>query len=178
MHHDWLSSHPFSPIRLRAAQAFTQSQPLCDTGKPLAELERDVQDLMALMEPSYLEEDSLGAESMRRLLYAAGTLIAAAHDGVIRAESRAMESLLGPSGLPKADSVDALRADLPRRLSDVTRHARSSRRLQLIRDLVLIARADGEIHTEELAILHTVTDGLNVDRALLQLALATPGELD
>ena len=93
---DWLSSHPFSPIRLRAAQAFSQSEVLVENGDTLGSVEVKVLEWMALMEPSYLEEDSEGAEAMRRLLYAAAIVVAGASGGVVADERKALESLLGP----------------------------------------------------------------------------------
>ena len=68
---DWFSTHPFSPLRVKALQLFSESEFVTEGGGSGAELEAQIQSLMALMEPSYLEEHSEAAEAMRRLLFAA-----------------------------------------------------------------------------------------------------------
>ena len=154
-HSDWMSSHPFSPVRLRAGQVFAQSAVLVEGGISMQEVEREVEALMSLMEASYLEEKTDEAEYMRRFLFAGGALVADAHNGISRTERDALASLLGEASVPRTLSAERLRAVLPERSADVCTHVRSSRRAQLIRDLIVIARADDDLHPREIeTILH------------------------
>ncbi|MFT5574356.1 MAG: hypothetical protein ACI9FR_003299 [Cryomorphaceae bacterium] len=51
---DWFSTHPFSPIRVKAMNLFEQSGLYGGKGNKI-ELEVGVQSILSLMEPSYLE---------------------------------------------------------------------------------------------------------------------------
>jgi hypothetical protein len=68
---DWFSTHPFSPLRVKALELFHRSELVSSSGESIAQLEMGVQKLMSLMEPSYLEAKTGAAEAMRRLLFAA-----------------------------------------------------------------------------------------------------------
>ena len=45
-HQDWLSSHPFAPVRLRTAQAFIQSEIITSDGHAMPEVEATVEEIM------------------------------------------------------------------------------------------------------------------------------------
>jgi Zn-dependent protease with chaperone function len=175
---DWLASHPFNPIRLQAAQLFARSQVMVEGGVPLAEVEAGVESLMSLMLPSYLEEKSEAAEAMRRLLFAGAVLIASATGGLSEGEIERIEELFGPGALPRSVDVPGLRAELPRRIAAVAADVPPLRRVQLVRDLATIARADGEVDPAERALLVEIADGTGVPRVALEAALAAPVELD
>ncbi|HJN72755.1 MAG TPA: M48 family metallopeptidase [Myxococcota bacterium] len=177
-HQDWLSSHPFSPLRLRALASFANSDVFAPDGTPMTAVEMHVEDLMSLMEPSYLEEDSAGAEAMRRLLFAAGAVVAGADGVVVREEIEALSSLLGPGKVPRTLNVELLSQHLPDRIKAVRSSCRWGRRAQLIRDLAVIARADGRIHTGEVEEMIALARSLDVDEALVHVALEMDGELD
>lgn len=51
---DWFSTHPFSPLRVKALKLFDESEYERDSGMKKADLEIAVQGLMSLMEPSTL----------------------------------------------------------------------------------------------------------------------------
>ena len=175
---DWLSTHPFSPLRLLAARVFAQSEAMVEGGTPLPVVEREVLDLMGIMEPSYLHEQSDAAEAMRRLLFAAGILVASAHGGIDPAEREALGSLLGPGRIPREVDPERLRRVMADRLASVNEKVPASRRAQLLRDLVLIARADGHVQDEEVAELIAVAKGLQLSEQLVFDALRSPVELD
>ncbi len=177
-HDDWMSSHPFSPIRLKAAEAFVKSEAFVSGGTPLQQVEEEVGDLMALMEASYLEEDSVGAEAMRRLLFAAGAVVAGASNGVSKDEIKVLESLLGPGSMPRRINPELLREYLGERIAAVVDKVRPARRALVIRDLASIARADGHVDAAELAVMHEVARELGVRPGVVEAAIAAPTDLD
>ena len=175
---DWLASHPFSPVRLKAAQAFANSEAFDDEGIPLTQVETEVSDLMVLMEPSYLEEKTEAAEAMRRLLFAAGVVVAAATDSISSDEIRVLESLMGPGRVPREPDVDRVRAHLSTDVEKVKELVERGRRAQLIRDLVAIARADNEVDEIELSTILEVCAALEVDPGVVHQAVSQPTDLD
>jgi tellurite resistance protein len=162
---DWFATHPFSPLRLRAAELFARSELVVDGGTPAAELETEVHELMTLMDPSYLQAKTDVAEAMRRLVFAGGILIAAASGEISTPELEALEQLLGPGSLPSDIKPDAIRAALPRRIARVVEKVPRLRRMQIIRDLCLIARADGQVIDAEHKVLAEIARGIEVDGA-------------
>ncbi len=60
---DWFATHPFSPLRVKALDYFTSSSIVTEGGEKPDELEARVATLMALMEPSYLDEKTEVADS-------------------------------------------------------------------------------------------------------------------
>lgn len=178
VHRDWLSTHPFSPVRLSAAQAFTDSAVMNQGGMPLDQLERAVHGFMALMEASYLEEDSAEAEAMRRVLFAGGVMVAAADGELEQAELDVLIEQLGHGRVPANINVEALREHLASRVTRCNEVVRPSRRAQLLRDLALIARADGRVDTAERTFMLELSQQLGVDGDVVTHALTAPLELD
>lgn len=168
---DWFATHPFSPLRLRAADLFASSELVCPGGIPRAELEAQVAEVMKLMEPNYLTEHSDTAEVMRRLLFAGGLLIASASGELDEREVVALERLLGEGSLPPQHDPLTLRADLARRIQDVRTRVPPLRRAQILRDLCVVASADGEVTDAEVKVLFEIADGIAVDRSLVTCAV-------
>jgi len=175
--HDWFDTHPFSPLRVKALQLFAGSDLVVEGGMARAQLESEIAALLAIMDPSYLTEKSDAAEAMRRLLFAAGVLVADATEGISEAEVKALEKLLGPGAVENARPA-ALREDLPRRISAVNEEVPPLRRAQLIRDLCVIALADGRVAPEEERVVQDVAAAIGVDAALVTRSLAAPPRLD
>lgn len=164
---DWFATHPFSPLRLRAAELCARSEIATPGGLPRADLEAQVQELMVLMEPSYLHEKSEMAETMRRLLLAGAVLIASV-SGTIDAQAiETLEGLLGPGSIPPVLKPEILRADLPDRIAATNRAVPPLRRAQVVRDLCVIARADGRVDQKEMALLFEIAAAVGVDRDLV-----------
>lgn len=164
---DWFSTHPFSPLRLRAADLFAKSDLITQGGTPRAELEAQVAELMTLMQPSYLHEKSGIAEAMRRLLFAGGVAIASASGEVKEEEIQELERLLGPGSLPAEVKPEVIRKDLPSRIEDVKKQVPPLRRAQVLRDLCVIARADGRVEPEEMQVIRDIGAAIEVDTALV-----------
>ncbi len=177
-HADYLATHPFSPLRLRAAQAFVGSEVFVEGGTPLSNLEVVVLDIMSVMEGSYLDEQTDAAAALRRLLFVSGLLVAAASHPVEPEEVAALERLLGPGAVPPGVEAYRLRAVLPSRINEVKALATPARRAALLRDLALLARADGRIQPAERALMAEVAEGLEVDPLVVDQVLEGATELD
>lgn len=174
---DWLSTHPFSPVRIRALKAFSESEAM--GGSVSAEAtESLVQSAMGLMEPSYLEEDSPGAEAMRRLLFAAGAVVAGADGEVHPVEVAALASLLGHARVPRSLNPERLAEVLPERIERVRELVSVPKRVQLIRDLTLIAKADGGVHPRERFVIRELAQKLGVQPSTCDMAIEETGALD
>lgn len=174
---DWFATHPFSPLRLQAAKAFVESELFTKGGTSREALASTIQELMSLMEPSYLEEKTETAEAMRRLLFAGGVLVAAA-DGISDEEIAVLEQFFGEGRFKKGMNVEAIRADLPRRARAVVESVPPIRRIQVIRDLCLIALADREVEERERALLYEIAKMVEVDPGVVDRTLANAGNID
>ncbi len=167
---DWFSTHPFSPIRVGAAQLFARSEIMKTGGTSRADLEARVHELMALMRPGYLRERSGVAEAMRRLLFAGGVAIASASGKVNEDEIAELERLLGPGSVPLELKPEVVRADLPSRIEAVRAEVPPLRRSQVIRDLCVIAHADGRTDKAEWRVIREIASAIDVDPAMVECA--------
>ena len=172
---DFFATHPFSPLRLKAAQLFAASDVREPGGVPRLDLEMQVQELMTLMDPSYLQDTSDVAEAMRRLLFAGGVAVAAASGTVTEKSLKALEQLLGVGSIPSNLKPDTIRADLPSRIDTVNRIVPPLRRAQVIRDLCVIACADGRIDEAKLTVIREIASAVSVDETVI--ACSTQGWL-
>ncbi|MEO0813352.1 MAG: TerB family tellurite resistance protein, partial [Myxococcota bacterium] len=175
---EWFSTHPFSPLRVKAVRAFFRSELFAKEAQSDAALEADVQSLMALMEPSYLDGKTDDAEAMRRLLFVAGLKVARAHDGIAEKEIEVFERLLGDDVFPddlKPERADAL---IDERVPRVLELTTEGQRLQLIRDLGLIAHADGDFSLEERAVITDLAARLELEPLSVERTVGALGELD
>jgi uncharacterized tellurite resistance protein B-like protein len=175
---DWFSTHPFSPLRVKALQLFHQSGLMQDGGADKAELEIGVQGLMGLMEPDYLEGHTEVAKIMRLLFIAGAVAVANARDSISETEKSILKEFMGESFALDALNVEKLIDTLPKRIQSVKEHASITQRMQVVRDLSVVARAEGEITDNELLVLYAVADGLDIPRSLLVHVLDGDSLLD
>jgi hypothetical protein len=173
MRADWFATHPFSPLRVRAAEIFAGSELMVAGGFSREHLEAQVQDLMTLMDPSYLQERSETAEAMRRLLFAGAVLVASASGKPDKRSLRALEQLLGPGSVPLAPDTERIEQDLAGRIARVRELVPLLRRAQVVRDLCVIVRADGQVEEAEVRRVIEIADAIGVDRSLV--ACIAPG---
>ena len=106
---DWFSTHPFSPLRVKALQYFHASELYRQSGISVNDLEVSVQQLMGLMEPSYIEGRTDLAEAMRRLLFAGAIAVASASAGISEKEIEVFESFFGKGSLNENLNVEKLK---------------------------------------------------------------------
>lgn len=169
---DWFSTHPFSPLRVRAIQLFSESELFVKEGISKKQLEERIDELIRLMDPSYLQDNSEGAEAMRRLLFAGAILIATSGKKVDEKALKALEELLGPGAIPSSPNADAIQDELKKRIERVKAIVPPLRRAQVIRDLCVIARADNKVTRQEKKILFDIAEQLEVDKELVTCTLA------
>ncbi|HEY4179943.1 MAG TPA: M48 family metallopeptidase [Kofleriaceae bacterium] len=166
---EWLSTHPLSPLRVRAVQLAWESELFTPGGTKVDLLEHEVTSLMSIMEPNYASDKTTAGEAMRRVLLAAGVAIAGADGTIDENELTALQRFLGEP--PASVNATALRGDLPRRLAFAKVQVQGNKRYQLVRDLCVIAYADHSISASENELLHEVADGLGVDGAFVDMSL-------
>ena len=175
---DWFLTHPFSPLRVKALELFNSSELMRDGGTPASELESAVQGLMGLMEPSYLEGHTKSTESMRRLLFA-GTIAIAAADGEISdKEIEIFEQFFGEGSFNKGLDIEALQNDLEDRIEQARANTSVPQRMQVLRDLCLVARAEDQTSAEAQTVLGRIARGLNVPESMVEQSLECSVELD
>jgi len=147
---------------VKALTLFDQSELVRSGGSSREELETGVQRLMSLMEPNYLEGQTNVAESMRRLLFA-GALAVAHADGVVSpTEIEIFEGFFGTSSFSESLDIDSLTASLPERIEQVKEAASTTQAMQVLRDLCIVARAEGHLKPAERDVLDAIARGLGI----------------
>jgi len=164
---DWFSTHPFSPLRVKALKLFDESEHARTGGTSRADLEIAVQGLMSLMEPSYMEGKTETATHMRRLLYAGTIAVADASDGISEEEIKIFEKFFGMGEYSKNIDLPRLKEDLPDRSKKARDNTSVPQRMQVLRDLCLVAKASGRTTRQERAVLEGIADDLDIPRGLL-----------
>ena len=175
---DWFSTHPFSPLRVKALKLFDDSEYEKENGMSKADLEIAVQSLMSLMEPSYLEGKTEATTTMRRLLYAGSIAVANASDGISEAEVEIFEKFFGEGQFTKNLDIERLIADLPNREKNARNSTSVLQRMQVLRDLCLVARASGEVTGEEKMVLQQIARSIGIPASFINHTLAQQVEPD
>ena len=175
---DWFSTHPFSPLRVKAIQLFFQSTLMQDSGISVNEMDVGVQRLMSLMEPSYLEARSDAAIAMRNLLFAAGVVVADMSDGISDVEIDVFERYFEAGDINDKLNIDRIREQLPQRVQRARDQATETQCMQVLRDVCVIATADGSVSAEQRNVLNELADGLGVSRTFICQTLEQDCEPD
>jgi uncharacterized tellurite resistance protein B-like protein len=174
---DCFSTHPYTPVRVRALLAFGRSAMFRELAKvgtggiSIDEVESVVERDMALMEPSYLEDRGDHADKLRRGLYCAGVAVAAAHGGVSDEEMAALRSLLGAKQARTPENLDAIKAELEGLLGELA-GADLQHRCQLVQHLTVIAGVDGHVADEEYTEMARIAERLGVPATVIDQTLA------
>jgi uncharacterized tellurite resistance protein B-like protein len=167
---DWYSSHPFSPLRIKALELFRQSetyfQLLNQSGGNLTEeeMEQKIQNILSLMEPTYLNEESEAGNLIQRFMFLSGYAITMA-DGVVQdAELQALSSLVSPELFAQCmqsignQDIEAMEAEIQGIAEKLNAFVSPIQKLNILRDLSVISYADGEIDAAEVAVLYGLAD--------------------
>lgn len=115
---------------------------------------------------------------MRQLLFAGAVAVARADDQISEEEIHAFEEFFGEDSFHSALNIDKLEQGLPGRIERTRQTISVSRRMQVLRDLCLIARSDGHTSDKELATLQRIADGLQIARDFLTQQLRADFEPD
>ena len=175
---DWFATHPFSPLRVKALALFDESEFAREGGTAASELETGVQALMGLMEPSYLEGRTKASEAMRRLLFAGAVLVGNADGDMASEEIEVFEQFFGSGSFSDDLDLDALEASLDERIAQVREQASPAKSMQVLRDLCLVARAEGHTDAAERAVLERIANGLGVADVFVDRELCAELEPD
>jgi len=174
---DCFSTHPYSPLRVRAVVAFAESvtfRELCGQGSGRFAMD-DVEDIierdLVLMEPGYLEEKDEDSLFLRRLLYCAAVAVAASDGEVHEAEVKAVRRLVGHDEMWSGVDVGSCQKELEEKLVTADRQP-FFRRVQLVQHLTIVAAADGQVKPEELAEMGRIATRLGVGPAVVEQTLA------
>jgi len=154
-------------LRVKALKLFDESEHARTGGTSRADLEIAVQGLMSLMEPSYMEGKTETATHMRRLLYAGTIAVADASDGISEEEIKIFEKFFGMGEYSKNIDLPRLKEDLPDRSKKARDNTSVPQRMQVLRDLCLVAKASGRTTRQERAVLEGIADDLDIPRGFL-----------
>ena len=175
---DWFSTHPFSPLRVKALKLFYESHLMCDGGTSSDHLEVGVSRLMSLMEPSYLEARTDTATTMRRLLYAASIAVANADDGISKAEVEVFEKFFGRGEFNKDLNIDRIIETLEGRIKQANEQTADTQRMQVMRDICVMSKASGKTTIKERALLDQISIKLGISPAFVCQTLEQDCEPD
>lgn len=177
---DWFSTHPFSPLRVKALKLFERSK-LYDphpgaTSK--ADLEVGVQAVLSLMEPSYLQAKTDTAEAMRRLLFAGLISVADASGGISEQELEVFATFFGKYAFTDKLNIEKIKQTLGVRIQEVKQRASEPQRMQVLHDMCTMVQSDGGVSGAEHAELVRIADGLGVSHSFICQSIDSNKDLD
>ena len=175
---DWFLTHPFSPLRVKALKLFHDSELAIPGGISVNELDMAVEAVMSLMEPSYLEGKTDTAEAMRRLLFAAAIAVADASHGISDEEVAVFEEFFGKAAFSDKLDTDQLKTEVADRIQQAKDLTSVPQRMQIVRDLCLISRADGHSTGPERELLCEIASALEVPPLFVEKSIDSDPELD
>ncbi len=175
---DWFMTHPFSPLRVRALRLFDTSVLAKKGGSSVEELEAGVQVLMTIMEPSYLEGRTDTAENMRRLLFAAALSVANANGKISDKEIAVFEKFFGKRTFNEDLNLERLATDLTDRIAQVKSTTTVAQRMQIVRDICTVARADKKVSSPEIKVITGIAKDLEVPEHFVHQASSMEIGLD
>ena len=175
---DWFSTHPFSPLRVKALKLFHGSDLMATTGIDKPTLEYQVQQIMSLMEPDYLQGKTASNRAMRDLFLGAAVVIANAYEGISKKERDILKRYLGETYSLDTLDPDRLKEDLPRRTAEVKDRVNQAQRMQVLRDLCVVATTEKPISDAESDLLNHIASELEVPVGFVIQCLESDIELD
>ena len=174
---DWFSTHPFSPLRVKALKLFEQSTVYGGSGSKI-DLEVGVQSLLSLMEPSYLEAKTDTAEAMRRLLFAGLISVADASNGISDEEKEIFAKFFGKFAFTEKLDIDKIKKTLDRRIAEVKAKASTTQAMQVLHDMCVMAKAEGGVSPADRVELERVAAGLDIPSQFICQSVQEDAELD
>ena len=175
---DWFLTHPFSPLRVKALKHFYESDVMCSGGMSKAQLEDCVQQVMGVMEPDYMKGKTDATRAMRNLFLAGAITVADAHEGISDQEREVLKKFFEKGyALEKLDS-NRLREVLPKRIAEAKELTSLAQRMQVVRDLCIVAQAERPIATAETDLLNQIASGLELPANFVTQCLEGSIELD
>ena len=174
---DWFSTHPFSPLRVKALKLFERSE-LYSGKDSKDDLEMGVQSVLSLMEPSYLEARTDTAETMRRLLFAGLIAVADAEAGISDEELAVFAKFFGKYAFTDKLDIEKIKLTIEDRAAEVRAKASQTQAMQILHDMCLMAQADGGVHDSERLVLESIASFLDVPSSFICQVVDVDKELD
>ncbi len=180
----WLTTHPFPPLRMKALLHFWESDvaarliPGAPGGQPLAEAERRVDALLAMMDPLARDRHDVADPMLREFFLWGGLYIAAANDHLDRAELTHLGSLVGEQALDEAFGQESFGIALVRERFLAARRERRApltalEMHRIFSGLAAVAAADGGVDTHESSALRELAADFGLHPQFLDTVLAT-----
>lgn len=174
---DWFSTHPFSPLRVKALKLFERSE-LYSGKESKHSLEMGVQSILSIMEPSYLEAKTDTAEAMRRLLFSGLIAVANASGGISKEEIEIFTSYFGNYAFSEKLDVEKTILTLGRRIEEVIKKASKTQQMQVLHDLCVMAKANGSVTIAERSVLDSTAVAMSIPTTVVCQAINGLIELD
>ncbi|MFT6406739.1 MAG: hypothetical protein ACJAQ6_000149 [Arenicella sp.] len=174
---DWFSTHPFSPLRVKALKLFERSE-LYGGSESKENLEIGVQSVLSLMEPSYLEAKTDTAEAMRRLLFAGLIAVADVADGISSEELEVFGKFFGKYAFTDKLDIEKIKQTVSRRAAEVKQRASQSQAMQVLHDMCVMAQADGGVRASERRLLEEIAVSLNIPSSFVCQVIDADKDLD
>jgi len=131
------------------------------------------------MEPSYLEAKTDTAEMMRRLLFAGLIAVAdASEDGITQPELDVFAKFFGKYAFSDKLDIEKIKATVEPRSKELKGKASQTQCMQVMRDLCLMAQADGGVCPSEKTLLEEIAQNLDIDVAFVDQSIEQSEELD
>ncbi len=118
------------------------------------------------------------AENMRRLLFSGALMVANADGNISEEEIAVFEKFFGKGAYTDSLNLESIEGDLPSRLEQVKESASVSQCMQVLRDLCIVAKAERHVGTPELAVLYSLSKGLDIPPAFIDQTISNDTELD
>ena len=172
------ASHPFNPIRVVAVNLYSNTEHFAgsaDLAATFAEIDAEINELLDFMEP--VASDQKKNLSDEFVMWA-GVLVACA-DGEFSGHEKAnLKEQVGEekfaqymTTLDAQDDIEAYARTQIDRLVDTIKTLSAPDCCSIVQRLVVVARADQEIHSQERAVLEEVASKLSVDAAFIDQIL-------
>ena len=165
---DWYSTHPFSPLRIKALELFNKSETYAAFNESISgeiteeAMEVEIKRIMSLMEPENLEDEGEHSEKIQRLMFLGGYLISNADGVVDDSEIQALSSIVAPKVFAncmmtiKGLTEDEMISEVQQLTKDLDVVLSVMQKLNILRDLSIISYADGEIDDSEVNVLYNL----------------------
>ena len=130
------------------------------------------------MEPDYMKGKTDSTRAMRHLFLAGAIAIADAHEGISDQEREVIKKFFEKGySLEKLDS-NRLREVLPERISDAKELTGLAQRMQVVRDICIVAQAERPIAAVETDLLTQIASELKLPTNFVTQCLEGSIELD
>jgi len=182
---DWYSSHPFSPLRIKALELFNKSDTFYNItgvkGSPKiteAELEQEIAQFMSLMSPSYLDRESETGMKIQNYIFMAGYLISMSDGKVDESEIVALGRIVTNDTFKEYMKIvstlneDDLKTKIVELSQDLNTFLSPMQKLNILRDLCVISSADGSIDATEVDVLYNLCYFLNINAEFIDRTIA------